>query len=358
MSRFCAIHLIVVCLVITNSFQPATADEAVIRFDVPAMVAATAVEDAATTTDDPNGAKLWSIPLELSTLVVSANAPKIDQILLEIDLQDPTLLVADFNPRTVTASPYASDIAVEQCDESTGHLGVNATGSYPSVGKADIGGDLSKKQSELKRYSRIAPVEIVAASGTTGRRHGVFFKLRSTATQVLEGDKAVEVVIAGPANWRQGLLRVRVRAQAANRSLPGISPGSVTLADQTFLVAAFRADDFGAEQSARDFVSSLQQLQRTAREMNDEIRKRSAPTVFHQVVNKLELAQPRIPTNWLSQVVFGNADLTADKQLRRLPVDVRIAVLDFQDAKEQFVMNHTPAGIDAGDGALVGINSD
>lgn len=295
-------------------------------------------QHASTTgTTGTDGLRHWHVPLELSTLVVSPTTPPLDQMLIEILLIDDPSVVHDYRPRTQTASHLVGDISVEKSHETTQHMGLHVNGHLPSIGKADAGGDLGGKQAEILKYQRVAPVEIVAASGTTHRRRGAFFKFRRTPQQVLEGDLPLELTLQSPANWRGGLLELRVRGQRIQRQLPGMPPETITVADQRFIVAVFRHDDRPAQRLAQNFGHTLDALRQIARAENEQIQRRAAPTLFHRVAHKLDLAPPKIDGRWLFRAVFENADPHVDPQLRRLPVNVRVALLDYQDAKQAFL---------------------
>ncbi|XZE54834.1 hypothetical protein SH139x_000813 [Planctomycetaceae bacterium SH139] len=283
--------------------------------------------------------RLWLIPLELSTLIVSPTAPRVDQVLIEAQLLDESLRVADYGPRTQTASRFVGDISVELCDESNQRVGLSAAGSYPPLAKADLGADVGSKQSELRKYQEVAPLEILAAAGTTSRHRGVFFKLRATPQQVLEGDKLFYLVVSAPADWRAGLLSLRMRAQSTRRSLPGMPPEPVLLADRQFLIAVHRHDDAAARLAANEFRSALERLQAVAQREAKQIERRAQSNLLHQLATKLELAEPKIPADWLQQTIFHRVDTHSDRRFQRLPVDVRVAVLDYQAARQAFLSN-------------------
>lgn len=277
-----------------------------------------------------------AVDLQLSTLITSPTAPPIDQMLIEVDLLDPGVWVDDFSPRTQLASRFAGDIAVEQSEEDNSRLGFNLTGEYSDFLHGDLGGEVREKQAELRKFQEVAPLEIVAASGTINRGKGVFFKLRSTPTHVLEGDKPFSLVLRVPVAWRGGLLRVRATAQVVRRGLPGMPRETTTVGDEQFLVAVHLAGDLDARQAAMQVVAAERQLRIVAYNQQHAIRERSTPNFFHQVATALDLAAPRIASDWMQRTVFGSVDAHHDAEVRRLPVDVRVAVLEYQDAKQAF----------------------
>lgn len=310
-----------------------------VRFDFPPAIAAQPLEPAAEgiATGREMAPLQWRVPLEFSTLVTSPAAPPLDQILLEIELQDPTSRIVDYAPRTSLSSPITGEILIEQSDQTTSRLRGSLQSLHPVGVHGQLHGEVEGRQWEVKKFAVAPPLELVSSSGTTGRHQGVFFKLRGTQAQVLEGDKRVEIVVQTPSTWRQGLLRVRARGQRVVRPLPGLPAETRTLADQSFLVAIYHPDDRAALAAVESLTSSLHRLHQTVSRLDREIRRRAAPTVFHEVATKLELSDPKIPPAWLDQVLFHDVDVAHDRQLRHLPVDVRVAILDYQEAKTAFL---------------------
>lgn len=332
------IALVTVCNLFASQIANAndSANGSPVRFDTCSIAAAHAVDDSGEFSGAMPASTRWCVPIEMSTFVASPSSPKIEQVVLEFELLDPNLMVDDYSPRTHAASPFAGDITIEQSSESNKHLGFNAAGSYSPNVRGDVGGDVGQKQIESRKYQRVAPLEIVAASGTLYRGKGVFFKLKATPTQVLEGDKAFKIFVRSPSQWRGGLIKVRARAQATRKGFPGMSDEVVTLGDQQFLVAVYRAGDSRSYQLANQLASAEENLRAAAVKHQRIIRKRSERNVFQAVAAKLDLTPELIPDDWLQQTLFGFVDPHADRAIRRLPVEVRVALLDFQEARSVF----------------------
>ena len=306
-----------------------------VRFDTSAIAAAHPVSEPYDLEADL-GVTRWCIPIELSAFVASPNAPAIEQIIFEIELLNAGLSIDDYCPRTQLASPLATDISIEHTTEDSKHVGVKAAGNYGLSVRGDMGGDVGQKKVESRKFQRVAPMEIVAASGTLQRGTAVFFKLRRTPTQVLEGDKAFKIFVRSPATWRGGLIEIRATAQATRRGFPGLPNEAVSLGQQRFLVAVYQAGDAEAYQFANRLVTAESELRASAAKYQEVIRRRSEKNVFQQVAAKLDLSPTPIPSDWLQQTIFGVVDPHADPAIRRLPVNVRVALLDYQEARDVF----------------------
>lgn len=338
--RVASLQILCGLLLFTTSLSTVSAKDgssgSMVRFDTSAIAAAHPLSDPSDLSPSL-GVSRWCIPFELSAFVASPNAPKIEQIVLEVEVLDPALIVDDYCPRTQTSSPFAGDITFEQSSESNKHVGMNASGSYGPTIHGDVGGDVGQKKIESRKYQRVAPVEIVAAAGTLKRGKGAFFKLRSTPTQVLEGDKAFKIFVRAPQSWRGGLIEVRAVAQATRRGFPGMSDETVVLGNQRFLVAVYEAGDSDSYRFANQLVEAEANLRASAEKYQEVIRRRSDKNVFQQVAAKLDLTPTPIPSDWMQRAIFANVDTHADPAIRRLPVDVRVSLLDYQDARQSFM---------------------
>ena len=205
----------------THSFSgnPVHAGSPAIEFDMPAVT--TAVD-----TSIAGDGREITFDLVVSSLVTgspdhaSRQTPPIDHLLIRCSLRD-RLPVVDFSPKTELQSDFAGPIAVTKKDEKTNSFGLSVDGRFQQFGTGHLGADDSHKQSDSEQFSRQAPMQAVIASGTTDRGRGVYFKLRWTTQQVLEGEKHFRVSFAVPESWRGGLVDVNVTANAADRSLFG-----------------------------------------------------------------------------------------------------------------------------------------
>jgi hypothetical protein len=324
----------------------AVANERLVHFDTPSIVAVHPVAQPSQLPDVSHASIRWCIPIELSSFIASPNAPRIDQMIVEVELLDANIVVDDYMPRTSLASPMSSDISVERSKEANNRMGFTAVGNYGPTLRGDLGGDLSSKELNSYKFQQVAPMEIVSAAGTLHRSRGVYFKLKSTATQVLEGDKAFQIIVRSDARWRGGLLKIRARAQAARRGFPGMPNEDVLLGDQQFLVAVYGANDKEAYRLASNLVAAEEALRASAERYRDVIRKRTGRNVFQQVAAKLDLTPELIPVDWMQIALFDSVDPHADPSIRRLPVDVRVALLDFQEARETFITQAVTKSLD------------
>ncbi|MGN6545823.1 MAG: hypothetical protein ACTHK7_12290, partial [Aureliella sp.] len=92
-----------------------------------------------------------------------------------------------------------------------------------------------------------------------------------------------------------------------------------------------------AAASARRFVSTEQQLRRLAAASQSTIQQRSLPNVFHKVGAALDVVEPKIPDDFLNQILFNLSPQYFDATTSRLPVDLRVAALDYWDERAKLL---------------------
>jgi len=313
------------------------AAESGVRFDLSPVAVATPVEPAETATPVP-GHRLVQLSLQLSTMLGPDQEP-VESLRVTIRSTDEAVRVADYAPRTELRSRTSGEIEVQQTVETNKHVGLTAAGQYGKMVEASLGGDLGQKDIETLKFKRVAPLHLVAASGTIDRGRGVCFKLRATATQVLEGDRAFMLTLAVPAAWQGGLLEVDVVAERPHRPFPGMDRESQTVGRDLFTVATFTPEDAALRAAAMKLVNAEADLRAIATEYQEAIRRETKPNLWQHVAAAFDLQRPPLDPSWLSRVLRGEIDSRLQRDLRRLPVDVRVAILDYSDARRRFLQS-------------------
>ncbi|MCC9599333.1 hypothetical protein LOC67_02085 [Stieleria sp. JC731] len=320
---------LVVCLCMIPC-QNSLADAPVVRFDMPAAVPAV---DTSAIGDN----REVTIAFPLSSLVVDQSrrgmmTPPIDHLLVTCSMRDQYPVVG-YLPKTELESDYAGPIEITQKRETTDNVGVNVDGTYHPWGGGHMGADSSDKDSNASQYSKHAPMQAVIASGTVDRGRGVYFKLRWTAHQVLEGEKVFQVSFAVPAGWRGGLVDVSVAAKGISKSLFR-DEKLEDLASQKFVVAVHLENDPHAAEIAMRLahldhkLAEMSQNDAGKATLADWIRQTLIPMADQNKTNDRS-------RHWYQRVVGGTADPHVDKEIAKLPMPVRVTVLDYADASRK-----------------------
>ena len=306
------------------------ADNTVIRFDLPSVVAAEPVQSAT------DGMQV-SIELKLSSMIVSPDVPRIDQWLVRCQPRDPSWSIADYAPRTEVASDITGPIQIKKTNESSKSLGLAIDGAYGHLARLHTGVDQGTKDISSYQMDRVAPVQAVTASGTINRGRGVFFKLRWTAQQVLEGEKSFRITLRVPSTWRGGLIDVSVIAQSEEKVFAGLDRETKTLGAADFVVATYLAGDREALQMAHRLFEAETDLRIMARECSDPRADHLLKSLLRHVAMKLDVESGPPTLSWVDRLLLNRADPHLDKDIQQLPMPVRVAVLDYVDRRDEFL---------------------
>ena len=164
--------------------------------------------------------------LRLSAYLVSGDVAEVEAIRVEISDVDKRLRVHDFAPRTKLESQFTGEIEWTKTTEKSHTLGGSLGGAVPlCVGglpaqvTPSISGGTGGKETVTESQKRIAPQQVVVASGTMNEEHGVFFTLRPSPTTSLEGVHELSVQFVVPAYWRGDAVRVACQATGQQKML-------------------------------------------------------------------------------------------------------------------------------------------
>ncbi len=348
-SKLCVALLILALAAVHSNDSAAQSNHDLgIRFDVPQVVEAVPVSL-------PEGGAaemLVSVELAVSVIVDSLSAPQIDQLWIDITPRGGTAMVADYAPRTELASEYDGGIEVQQTDEASHSLGLSLDGSYPPLARGNFSAGKGEKNIATTKYNRVAPLHLIAASGTTQRGRGVYFKFRSTEQQIIEGDRLLSLTFRVPASWRGELIDVLIRGDGRPRgfswnvaSLTGMTPKPERIGAARFLVAAFRADDPQARQLARRLADAEAVMRNRIHAVSDTslVSVASGPTallrhVSHRIdwTNGDRGLQQKAAVA-LHRALDGTLDPHVDRDFKDLPVQARVSCLDYLEAREKYL---------------------
>jgi hypothetical protein len=201
----------------TSTLSTSTASAAQIEFDLPP-----AIECRDVTPPDFQAAhpdlKVVEGKLRISARVISGAENEIVDFLYTIASPEHTMRFQDYLPNTMLESAVAEDqIEITDASEKTSATGADVHVVYKlfSIGANHAQGS---KKSEGSRYKQIASKELVLASGTTDREHGVFFRLRPSRSASLEGAKEFTFLATVSKSWRGDLCLISCVARTKKSS--------------------------------------------------------------------------------------------------------------------------------------------
>lgn len=328
--------LIAISIHHAEAVSVAADSQSIVHFDIHPSVAADIIES-------DRGRVRLQVDLKLSSMISSPESARIDQWLVRCQPRGQFASIVDYSPRTETGSDIATPIQVKQSKEKQQSLGVGVSGDYFSSLRGNAGLDHASKNIDSLQFDRLAPVHAVTAAGTINRGTGVYFKLRWTAEQILEGQKTFQLVLDVPDTWRTGLIDISVIAQSEHKSFASWEQSTKTLGSANFVIAVYRSDDIHACKVARRMANAEHQLRNRIKEETASKSNNSLSNLLRKMATKMEFEKNRTGTDLLERLMFDQADPYLDPDIRKLPMPCRLAALNYSDAQESFTrLNEQP----------------
>jgi|GEM_PF-870061 len=203
--------------------------------------------------------KIVEATFRMSVLLETGRAEELEELRATVLSTERRMRVVDFQPRTALASELAGDIEVCATNDKTQSVNVTLGGNVSSPDgpiKAQLspGGGIGQTQAHGNKetFRRLAPKQLVLASGTTDAEHGVFFKWRRSSQVALEGSREVTVRFLVPRGWRGDWVELGCESWTVHRNYLG-EKLELCGSAQT-LVGLYLSGDADAEQAANALV--------------------------------------------------------------------------------------------------------
>ncbi|MEO8498110.1 MAG: hypothetical protein ABI614_23840 [Planctomycetota bacterium] len=321
----------VLCVAVVSFPTLAAAKPPRVRFDTMPAVACRDVTDDEFTSINP-GERLLEAKFEISSILDAGSEADLVEFFFRMTSPQQSFRIADYSPRTTLVSDYCGGITIEKKQEDSKGLGLALSGGWQAANVTGHG-EAGTKDTLTTKYELVAPMESVTASGTIQNGYGVYFKLRRSKQDTLEGAKEFQVIFRAPRQWRGDILQVYCEARGIQRGFVHQLDEASRCGIAQFPIALYLAGDEEAKRIAEQFATSNHRLRSTAVNSQDEIKRRSYPTVLHELGGLLELAEPKIPASWLEQLLSDGAP--GYEFENRLPAQLRSAASDYLTAKRE-----------------------
>lgn len=318
-------------LTITN---PASAgDGAAVSFDAPAIVIAEPINPAVVELPTMGG-DLVRLRIPVSTLQAAEFRGQVQEYVVEILSPYQTLRVLDFWPKHEVYSDIDGTVNVESSQQRDSNLNFSLSGAYEPFGRGAVQGDFHNKSNVQEHYHRKPPMQVLTSSGTVHRGFGAFFKFRPGPLPVLEGVRDLAILAEVPRGWRADMLQITMQAVGTHAH----SSRPQSLGEARLWMTTHREGDQAAAAAATRYVTQERALRSLAASNHARVKDKSLPTFWHKLGASLDVIEPKIPSDYLSQVIFGMSNQYYDNPAtNRLPVDLRVAVLDYWDVRNALV---------------------
>jgi hypothetical protein len=242
----------VLCVLMLVASPLTAAEPPRVQFDMPYAISCRDVSPADYAVKQP-GAKLIEAKFQISALLLAGEEQDLTQYFMRVELPNRPLSVADYLPKTQQES-IAKAITVDRGTENVAALGINLSGKYELLTLPGPSAGVGQKKTSSVKLDLLPPLETVAASGTLGRGSAVFFKLRATPRNPLEGTREYALVLSVPGNWRADYLRVRCEAEGIKRGMISSFDERVPCGQRDFVVSLFQEGDEEARRLAENFA--------------------------------------------------------------------------------------------------------
>jgi len=300
-----------------------------VAFDVNELAPARESNSIGVMSQLPNS-RMVDVQLDVSALFTPGDAAVISEYTVRIVSRHADVQVADYSPRTELQSDIFGTMQISQEGDRVREAAIRGAGAYPGVGSAQAYAYYHDNSHETVHFARKPSLELLNAAGTLERRRGVYFKVRQSSQTTLEGARPFRIVFEVPNSWRADLLDVTIEAAGLENAN---SKRSRILSTQQFVVAVYQEYDEHAANAATRYVRQQKNLKQFAKTYAKAIEQRSYPTPIHKLGAKLDIYEPSIPQQWLETLVHQQGVSYNLTKLSNLPVDVRVAIMNYLDQK-------------------------
>ncbi len=318
--------ILTLCLVISAGYKGLNAQ---VAFDVNPLVAARDLGQTALLSQLPHS-RMIEVQLDVSALFNPGEASRVTEYTVRLVSRHEDVQVADYSPRTELQTEILGPLQITQDADRIREGAIRGVGGYPGVGTVHGYAYGHDNSHETVVYARKPALELSTASGTLDRRRGVYFKVKQSSQNTLEGARPFRIVFEVPQNWRADLLDVTIEAVGYDHAN---SKRVRVLSTQKFVVAMYQEYDDHAAALATRYVRQQQRLSSLAESFSKAIEQRSFPTPLHKLGAKLDMYEPSIPQDWLDTLIFQSGAAYPLMRLSHLPVDLRVAILNYLDQK-------------------------
>ena len=223
------------------------AAETRVAFDIPSKVECRDVTPEKCAKAHPT-MKVIEAKFRISASYVDGTEASTVDFVYMISSPEMRLKVLDFLPNTTLESSTAEDrIEVTDSTESSDATTGDARVAYSILSLSGSKNSTSKK-TESNHYQKVAPKNLVLASGTVNRGHGVFYKLRPSNGTSLEGSKEFVLLCIVPKTWRGDWCTVVCSARA-NKKSPVSSSVAIAGIEQAHVGLYLSGDEHASDLS-------------------------------------------------------------------------------------------------------------
>ncbi len=166
--------------------------------------------------------KVIEASLQVSALFRQGDEKDVKELMYVIWSPEKRLQVAGFEPTTQVGSDVADSVEVVETDENATLLDGSVRVQLNPLAGVQVsptaGASKTNKRNLQQKYSKLPSKQLLVASGTLNRGHGVFFKLKPSSQASLEGQREFVLQLVVPKGWRGDYVHVDCSAKVWDRA--------------------------------------------------------------------------------------------------------------------------------------------
>lgn len=312
--------LYVIALTLFLAAGRAAAESPSVSFDVADVIGCADV-----TTE--NYAKMYSdlrlveARFRISTRLDAGVEKDIEEVSIEILSPERSLRLVDFMPKTQLGSDVAGEIEISEDVGRTGSIAASIkpqlSVSYKGVdsnlsagiSSASIDASQTKKSETTKKYKLLPEKELLLASGTIHRGHGVYFKLKPSTQTSVQGWKELACIFEVPRKWKTDWIMLTCGATGQKSRFP-FGKSEVRAGYEQVFVGLYLEGDLESRERALELAAVQEQhhqaLAAQARQDHDSFFHRMRNPSDHELLTHLApgrilltgLSGPMLTTWW------------------------------------------------------------
>ncbi len=281
------------------------------------------------------GGKLVRVRIPVSTFLSPEFTGQVSEYVVEIDSPQQSMRVVDFWPKQELYSDVQGTVSVDNKYHKDSHFAFNVSGGYEPFVRGNANGEFNERIDSHQQYQRKPPMQLLTSAGSVRRGFGVFYKFRPGPVPQLEGQREVAILFEVPNQWRADLLQVSMHAVGQEGS-----GRPQTLGVNRLWMTLHQEGDQAAAAQAQRYVTQERALRTLAAASQKQIEEKALPTIWHKMGAALEVVEPKIPADYMTQILFGASPAKGlsqpyfDNGTNRLPVNVRVAILDYWEQRD------------------------
>ena len=313
---FTARQVFVLGLFFALQLDLAAANDGVVRFDAPAMIAVRPIASDRPSESESSLEKIIELLLPVTTELEMRDRGNVSSFRFDVVWNHQSYPLADYAPKTQTVSDIDGLIEVEKREDQAKGMGGSLSSHFPEIVNGSMKVDLSSRTGSTIKYRERPQQDILVASGTTNRGCGVFFRFHPTKQTTLEGGRDLVIAFRVPKTWSGGVIKLKCSVKGERRIIGSWSDSFQESC--IFVIPIYLEGDDQARGAARDFVDSETNLR-----INwDQLKNRATDgSAYLHRKNRSESLQS-LPPQWAHRLIQSGRDEYLEKYRSNLPPEL------------------------------------